>query len=105
MAVIKPFRGLRPPKNIVEYVQSRPYDVLSSDEAREEAGDNEMSLYHITRPEIDFPVGTDEHAPEVYAKAAENFAKFQQQGWLVQDSKELEDAGFRFVKRREILPS
>ena len=89
MAVIKPFRGLRPPKNIVEYVQSRPYDVLSSDEAREEAGDNEMSLYHITRPEIDFPVGTEEHSPEVYRRSVENFAKFQKNGWLVQDEKEI----------------
>ncbi len=88
MAIIKPFRGVRPPQNLVEKVQSRPYDVLNSDEARAEAEGNEMSLYHIIRPEIDFPVGTDEHAPEVYAKAAENFAKFQQNGWLVQDAKE-----------------
>lgn len=88
MAIIKPFKGVRPPKHLVEQVQSRPYDVLNSDEARAEAGDNEMSLYHIIRPEIDFPVGTDEHAPEVYAKAAENFAKFQQNGWLLQDNKE-----------------
>ncbi len=88
MAVIKPFRAVRPPKNMVEEVQSRPYDVLNSDEARAEAGDNEKSLYHIIRPEIDFPVGTDEHAPEVYAKAAENFVKFQKNGWLVQDDKE-----------------
>ena len=88
MAIVKPFRGVRPPRELVEQVQSRPYDVLNSDEARDEARGNEMSLYHIIRPEIDFPVGTDEHAPEVYAKAAENFAKFQQQGWLVQDGKE-----------------
>lgn len=88
MAIVKPFRGIRPPQNLVEKVQSRPYDVLNSDEARAEAEGNEMSLYHIIRPEIDFPVGTDEHAPEVYAKAAENFAKFQQNGWLVQDTKE-----------------
>ena len=88
MAVVKPFKGVRPPKNLVEKVQSRPYDVLNSDEARAEAGDNEMSLYHIIRPEIDFPVGTDEHEPQVYAKAAENFAKFQKEGWLVQDEKE-----------------
>ena len=73
---------------MVEQVQSRPYDVLNSEEARAEAQGNEKSLYHIIRPEIDFPVGTDEHAPEVYAKAAENFEKFQQQGWLVQDGKE-----------------
>lgn len=88
MAVIKPFKGVRPPRELVEQVQSRPYDVLNSDEARAEAEGNEKSLYHIIRPEIDFPVGTDEHAPEVYAKAAENFAKFQEQGWLVQDGKE-----------------
>lgn len=87
MATVRPFRGLRPPKNLVEKVECRPYDVLSSDEARIEAGDNEMSLYHIIRPEIDFPKGTDEYAPCVYEKAAENFAKFQQKGWLVQDEK------------------
>ena len=88
MAVVKPFKGIRPPKALVEKVQSRPYDVLNSDEARAEAEGNEMSLYHIIKPEIDFPVGTDEHDPRVYAKAAENFARFQEQGWLVQDEKE-----------------
>ncbi|MBQ8257189.1 MAG: DUF1015 domain-containing protein [Bacteroidaceae bacterium] len=88
MAVIKPFKGVRPPRELVEQVQSRPYDVLNSAEARAEAEGNEKSLYHIIRPEIDFPVGTDEHAPQVYARAAENFAKFQKEGWLVQDSKE-----------------
>lgn len=88
MAIIKPFKGVRPPKNIVEDVQSRPYDVLNSEEARSEAAGNEKSLYHIIRPEIDFPIGTDEHSPEVYEKAAENFAKFQREGWLVQDEKE-----------------
>ncbi len=88
MATIKPFRGLRPPQDIVEKVASRPYDVLNSEEAREEAQGNEMSLYHIIKPEIDFPEGTDEHDPRVYAKAAENFQKFQDNGWLVQDDKE-----------------
>ena len=88
MATVKPFRGIRPPKNLVERVESRPYDVLDSEEARAEAGDNEMSLYHIIKPEIDFPVGTSEYDPRVYEKAAENFAKFQQKGWLVQDDKE-----------------
>ena len=88
MAIIKPFKGYRPPQSMVEDIQSRPYDVLNSDEARAEAGDNEKSLYHIIRPEIDFPIGTDEHAPEVYEKAAENFAKFKNNGWLVQDEKE-----------------
>ena len=88
MAIIKPFRGIRPPKELVEQVESRPYDVLDSDEARAEAGDNEKSLYHIIKPEIDFPEGTSEYDPKVYAKAAENFKKFQDKGWLVQDDKE-----------------
>lgn len=88
MAKIKPFRGIRPPQNMVEEVASRPYDVLNSDEARKEAEGNEKSLYHIIKPEIDFPIGTDEHDEKVYAKAAENFQKFQDKGWLVQDEKE-----------------
>ena len=88
MAVIKPFKGIRPPKALVEQVASRPYDVLNSAEAREEAGDNEKSLYHIIKPEINFPVGTDEHDPKVYDSAAEHFQMFQDNGWLVQDEKE-----------------
>jgi uncharacterized protein (DUF1015 family) len=89
MATIKPFKGLRPPKNLVEQVESRPYDVLDSEEARIEAGNNEKSLYHIIKPEIDFPVGTSEYDERVYARAAENFAKFQKEGWLVQDEQEM----------------
>ncbi|MCR4957635.1 MAG: DUF1015 domain-containing protein [Prevotella sp.] len=88
MATVKPFRGLRPPRELVEKVESRPYDVLDSEEARQEAGDNEMSLYHIIKPEIDFPVGTSEYDPRVYEQAARNFQKFQDNGWLVQDSRE-----------------
>lgn len=88
MAKIKPFKGIRPPQNLVEEVTSRPYDVLSSAEARAEAEGNEKSLYHIIKPEIDFPEGTDEHDPRVYDKAAENFKMFQEKGWLVQDNKE-----------------
>lgn len=88
MAIVKPFKGIRPPKDLVEKVESRPYDVLDSEEARTEAGDNEMSLYHIIKPEIDFPRGTSEYDERVYAKAAENFAKFQAKGWLVQDVEE-----------------
>ena len=88
MAVIKPFKGVRPPKSMVEEVASRPYDVLNSEEAREEAKGNEKSLYHIIKPEIDFPVGTDEHDFAVYEKAVENFKMFQEKGWLVQDDKE-----------------
>jgi len=88
MAVIKPFKGIRPPKALVEEVASRPYDVLNSAEARAEAGDNEKSLYHIIKPEINFPEGTDEHDPCVYESAAEHFQMFQDKGWLVQDEKE-----------------
>lgn len=88
MAIVKPFKGIRPPKSMVEEVASRPYDVLNSEEAREEAKGNEKSLYHIIKPEIDFPVGTDEHNPAVYDKAVENFKMFQEKGWLVQDDKE-----------------
>ena len=88
MAIVKPFKGIRPPKELVEQVESRPYDVLDSEEARAEAGDNEKSLYHIIKPEIDFPIGTSEYDPRVYEKAAENFQKFQDKGWLVQDDKE-----------------
>lgn len=88
MATIKPFKGIRPPKQYVEEVESRPYDVLDSEEARKEAGDNEKSLYHIIKPEIDFEPGTSEYDPRVYEKAAENFKKFQDKGWLVQDDKD-----------------
>ena len=89
MAVVKPFKGIRPPKELVEQVESRPYDVLDSEEARAEAGDNEKSLYHIIKPEIDFPVGTSEYDSRVYEKAAENFQKFQDKGWLKQDAEEM----------------
>jgi uncharacterized protein (DUF1015 family) len=88
MAVIKPFKGIRPPKNLVEKVASRPYDVLNSEEARTEAAGNPMSLYHIIKPEIDFEPGTDEHEEKVYAKALENFNKFKNEGWLTKDSSE-----------------
>lgn len=88
MAIVKPFKGLRPPKEFVEQVESRPYDVLDSEEARAEAGDNEKSLYHIIKPEINFEPGTSEYDPRVYASASEQFAKFQKNGWLVQDTKE-----------------
>lgn len=87
MAKVRPFKGVRPPVEFVTEVASRPYDVLNSEEARIEAEGNEKSLYHIIRPEIDFAPGTDEHAPEVYVKAVENFKKFQDKGWLVQDEK------------------
>ncbi|MDD4486779.1 MAG: DUF1015 domain-containing protein [Proteiniphilum sp.] len=86
---IKPFRGVRPPKTMVREVASRPYDVLNSEEARKEAEGNEKSLYHIIKPEIDFPVGKDEHDADVYLKAAENYRMFCDKGWLLQDEREL----------------
>ena len=88
MAKVKPFRGVRPPRHLVEEVASRPYDVLNSEEARREAEGNEKSLYHIIKPEIDFEPGFDEHHPAVYDKAVENFRMFQEKGWLRQDEKE-----------------
>ena len=85
---IKPFRGIRPPKELVEQVSSRPYDVLNSEEARAEAADNEKSLYHIIKPEINFAPGTDEHDERVYGAAVEQFKLFKEKGWLVQDQEE-----------------
>ena len=88
MPRVKPFRGVRPPVALVEEVECRPYDVLSSEEARAEAGDNLKSLYHIIKPEINFPEGTSEYDPRVYESGAQQFAHFQEQGWLVQDAEE-----------------
>ena len=82
MATIKPFRGVRPPKQWVEQVESRPYDVLDSEEARAEAGDNEKSLYHIIKPEINFEPGTSEYDPRVYQSAVEHFQMFQERGCM-----------------------
>lgn len=84
---IKPFAGVRPPKELAEQVASRPYDVLNSAEAKAEAG--EKSLLHIIKPEIDFDPIADEHAQAVYDKAVENFKLWQERGWLVQDPKEM----------------
>lgn len=88
MAILKPFKGLRPPKEIVKQLASRPYDVLDSNEAREEAKGNKHSLLHIIKPEIDLPTDVYLYDQQVYDKAAENFNKFQKEGWLVQDEKE-----------------
>lgn len=85
---IKPFRGIRPPKELAKIVSSRPYDVLNSDEARAEAAGNEKSLYHIIKPEINFEPGTDEHDEKVYPSALEHFQLFRKNGWLIQDEKE-----------------
>ena len=82
---VKPFAALRPPKNLVTEVAAPPYDVLNSEEAKAMAG--EKSLLHITKPEIDFDPMPDEHAPQVYDRAVENFRLWQQRGWLVRDQK------------------
>ena len=89
MAILKPFKGIRPPKEIVQLVASRPYDVLNSEEAREEAKGNEKSLLNIIKPEINFEPGFDEHDPKVYDKAVEMFTHFQNEGWLQKDQKEM----------------
>jgi uncharacterized protein (DUF1015 family) len=88
MAILKPFRGLRPPAELAALVASRPYDVLNSDEARREAGGNPYSLLHIIKPEIDLPAGIDEHSPDVYRKAIDNLDMFKSKGWLKKDASE-----------------
>ncbi len=86
MAVLKPFKGLRPPVELASQVASRPYDVLNSEEARIEAIGNPYTLLHIIKPEIDFPAGTDEHDEVVYQKAAQNLDLWRNQNWLVRDN-------------------
>lgn len=85
MAVVKPFRGLRPPRSIASDLACLPYDVMNTEEARKMAEGRESSLLHITRSEIDLPPGTDVHSEEVYRKSVDNFALWQERGWLVQD--------------------
>jgi len=88
MAILKPFKGIRPPVGIVSKLASRPYDVLNSEEARVEAKGNEYSLLHIIKPEIDLEPGIDVHSKVVYETARDNFNKFQNNGWLIQDEKD-----------------
>lgn len=87
MAVIKPFRGLRPPREIAEDLACLPYDVMSTEEARSMAAGKECSLLHITRSEIDLPADIDAHSEEVYRKSVENFELWQKKGWLIRDEK------------------
>jgi uncharacterized protein (DUF1015 family) len=87
MAVVKPFRGLRPPRAIAKDLACLPYDVMNTDEAVKMAKGKECSLLHITRSEIDLPPETDSHSDQVYSKSSENFKKWQDKGWLVQDEK------------------
>ena len=88
MAILKAFKGLRPPAEIAKDLASRPYDVLNSEEAREEAKGNPYSLLHIIKPEIDLPADMDVHAQPVYDKARENFELFRKSGWLKPDAKD-----------------
>ncbi len=88
MSIIKPFRGFRPPKEIVEKLASRPYDVLNSEEAREECAGNPYSLLHVTKAEIDLPEGIKDTDPEVYLQVVKNYNSFKDYGWLVQDKEE-----------------
>nr|WP_321410053.1 DUF1015 family protein [uncultured Carboxylicivirga sp.] len=85
MAIVKPFKGLRPPQNIAQDLACLPYDVMNSEEAARMAEGKDCSLLHITRAEIDCPDGTDIHSEEVYEKSVSNFKVFQEKGWLVQD--------------------
>jgi uncharacterized protein (DUF1015 family) len=85
MAVVRPFRGLRPPSEIVKDLACLPYDVMNTEEAAAMASGKECSLLHITRAEIDLPAGTDVYSEEVYKKSVDNFALWREQGWLVQD--------------------
>jgi uncharacterized protein (DUF1015 family) len=87
MAIVKPFRGLRPPREIAKDLACLPYDVMNTDEARKMAEGKECSLLHITRSEIDLPPDADTHSEEVYKKSVDNFNKWQKKGWLVQDEK------------------
>jgi uncharacterized protein (DUF1015 family) len=89
MAILKPFKGLRPPVEIVKDLASKPYDVLNSEEAREEAKGNPFTLLHIIKPEIDLPASVDIYSQAVYDKAKENFQLYKNRGWLLADEKDL----------------
>lgn len=86
MAIIRPFRGLRPTPELAEKVAARPYDVLSAAEAKAEAAGNKYSFYHVSKSEIDLPEGTDVYSQAVYDKAAENLQQFIKEGTLFQDN-------------------
>ena len=88
MATLKPFKGIRPKKELVKSIASRPYDVLNEKEARIEAGDNQNSFYHVIKPEMDFPDDFDHYAPEVYKKGKENFDRMMREGIFFQDDKD-----------------
>lgn len=88
MAILKAFKGIRPVKDKVQLVASKPYDVLDSDEAKEEAGNNTYSFYHVIKPEIDLPGDLDHYSPLVYEKGKENFNNFLKEGVFFQDKED-----------------
>ena len=88
MAILKPFKGVRPTRDLAKKIASRPYDVLNTEEARKESEGNPFSFLRIVKPEIDFEPGFDPHSPEVYQKGRENFIKAQQSGLFFQDQKD-----------------
>ena len=88
MATLKAFKGYRPPETIVKELASRPYDVLNSSEAREEAADNKYSLLHIIKPEIDLDKDVNLYSQEVYDKAKSNFNEFKNKEWLIKDNED-----------------
>lgn len=85
MAIIRPFKGIRPKKELVEKIASKPYDVLNEKEARAEAAGNNLSFYHVIKPEIDFPDGYNVYAPEIYTKGKSNFDRMVQDGVFFKD--------------------
>ncbi len=87
VGLIRPFTGIRPGAGWAKKVAAPPYDVLSTEEAIARAGDNEWNFLHVSRPEIDLPPGSDSHAPEAYAKSAENMTRMLTEGVLVRDAK------------------
>jgi uncharacterized protein (DUF1015 family) len=88
MAILKAFKGIRPAKDKVKLVASKPYDVLNEVEAKAEAGDNNYSFYHVIKPEIDLPADLDHYSPEVYKKGKENFENMLKSGVFKQDEGE-----------------
>lgn len=88
MAILKPFKGIRPKKELVKNIACRPYDVLNEQEAREETKGDANSFYHVIKPEIDFPDDFDHYSPEIYKKGKENFDRMFREGIFIQDDKE-----------------
>src|SRR5215212_4797166 len=87
MATLRPFKGIRPKKELVKSIACRPYDVLNEQEARDETKGDPNSFYHVIKPEIDFPDDFDHYAPEIYKKGKDNFDRMFNEGIYKQDEK------------------